>query len=150
MGMLLTSFFIHNFILTLLKNQKNPENNKRDLSIGYLLVGLSLALTGGTAYFFYGNSLTKFQNFLEMFNTKKAYPLTARAALILQLVSVMPLVMFIIRIQVWGFLMNTNYPSFWHVFFLNLFMMIICTLIAVFYPHVGDVLRYSHLFYLIC
>ncbi|PIO66320.1 hypothetical protein TELCIR_11971, partial [Teladorsagia circumcincta] len=40
-GMLTMSYFIHNAIITMLRNQRNPENNIRDLSIGYGLVGFS-------------------------------------------------------------------------------------------------------------
>jgi hypothetical protein len=31
--------------------------------------------------------------------------------------------------------------SFWHVFVLNVVTTVLCVLVAVFYPHIGDILR---------
>ncbi|KAK6034119.1 hypothetical protein COOONC_28377 [Cooperia oncophora] len=49
-GTLTLSYFIHNAVLTILRNQKNPENNARDLSIGYLLAALCYMFIGFTFY----------------------------------------------------------------------------------------------------
>lgn len=37
-GVLCLSFFIHNCVISMMRNQRNPENNKRDLSIAFGLV----------------------------------------------------------------------------------------------------------------
>ncbi|XP_019351624.1 neutral amino acid transporter 9 isoform X2 [Alligator mississippiensis] len=45
-GVLTLAFFIHNCVITLLQNNKNQENNVRDLSIAYFLVGLTYLYVG--------------------------------------------------------------------------------------------------------
>ncbi|XP_039211581.1 sodium-coupled neutral amino acid transporter 9 isoform X3 [Crotalus tigris] len=45
-GVLTLAFFIHNCVITLLKNNRNQENNVRDLSIAYFLVGLTYLYVG--------------------------------------------------------------------------------------------------------
>ena len=44
--MLCLSFFIHNGCLSIFRNQRNPENNARDLGIGYILVLLTYLIVG--------------------------------------------------------------------------------------------------------
>jgi len=46
MAMLCLAFFIHSAVITMLKNNEKPENNTRDLSIGYLLVALTYSIIG--------------------------------------------------------------------------------------------------------
>ncbi|XP_015418147.1 PREDICTED: sodium-coupled neutral amino acid transporter 9 isoform X1 [Myotis davidii] len=45
-GVLTLAFFIHNCVITLLKNNKNQENNVRDLAVAYLLVTLTYLYIG--------------------------------------------------------------------------------------------------------
>ena len=55
-GMLSLSFFIHNCIVIIMKNNLYPEKNKRDLSLGYIAVGSSYLIIGVLGYFgFRGN-----------------------------------------------------------------------------------------------
>nr|CAD7195431.1 unnamed protein product [Timema douglasi] len=49
-GMLALSFFIHNIIITIMRNNRHHKNNGRDLSIAYLLVTLTYALVGTVFY----------------------------------------------------------------------------------------------------
>ena len=54
--MLSLSFFIHNCIVIIMKNNLNPENNKRDMNLGYIAVGSSYLIIGVLGYFgFRGN-----------------------------------------------------------------------------------------------
>jgi hypothetical protein len=50
MGILMSSYFSHSFILPILKNNANPENNKRDLFLGYLLVFATYVIIGLAGY----------------------------------------------------------------------------------------------------
>jgi hypothetical protein len=50
MGLLMGSYFSHSFILPILRNNANPENNKRDLFFGYLLVFLTYVIIGVLGY----------------------------------------------------------------------------------------------------
>ncbi|XP_055952490.1 sodium-coupled neutral amino acid transporter 9 homolog isoform X2 [Argiope bruennichi] len=49
-GTLSLSFFIHNCVLSLMRNQKKPENNPRDLAIAYVLVGTTYLIVGGVFF----------------------------------------------------------------------------------------------------
>ncbi|KAL3310896.1 hypothetical protein Ciccas_010530, partial [Cichlidogyrus casuarinus] len=56
-GICALAFFIHNAIHTIMKRQKNPKNNSRDLAIAFILVGLTYLLIG--TIFFVGFPLPK-------------------------------------------------------------------------------------------
>ena len=141
-GLLMLSFFIHNCILTIMKNQKNPENNNRDLVIAFVLAGLSYCLIGGCVFLAYHNVDIP-QDFLNILDVHRLGAILARLSLFFQLSTVFPLVLMIIRIQVFGFLYNEQYPGIWHVLGLNVVIMGAVTLTSIFYPNVGDILRYT-------
>eukprot|EP00116_Pleurobrachia_bachei_P008472 sb/3468734/ len=46
-GTLTLSFFIHNAIVALIRNNENPKNNARDTSLAFLMVALTYGLVGG-------------------------------------------------------------------------------------------------------
>ena len=45
-GVLSLSFFIHNGALSILRNQRHPQNNVRDIIIAYLLVCVTYLTVG--------------------------------------------------------------------------------------------------------
>lgn len=45
-GVLTLAFFMHNCIITLMKSNRHQENNVRDLSVAYLLVGMTYLYVG--------------------------------------------------------------------------------------------------------
>lgn len=49
-GMMCLGYYLHNCVIPILRNAKNPENNKRDMFIGYFLVFLSYTLVGIAGY----------------------------------------------------------------------------------------------------
>lgn len=51
MGILGGGYYLHNITLPIIKNNRNPENNVRDVFIGYLLVFFTYALCGTLGYF---------------------------------------------------------------------------------------------------
>ena len=55
-GMLPLGFFSHSLILPILKNNRNQENNKRDLFLGYLMVCVSYILLGIAGYIGFSGS----------------------------------------------------------------------------------------------
>ena len=146
-GMLMLSFFIHNAVLTITSNAKKPENNARDLTIAYILVGATYASVGGIGYLTFDKfvdwNLPVAQNFLELFDPRAIYPLTARFSVFLLLYTVLPLIACIIRIQFFGTLWDSVFPSRGHVFLLNAALLGTTTLFAVYYPQVGTVLRFT-------
>jgi len=60
--------------------------------------------------------------------------------------SVFPLICYIARVQVFQFLYGADYPSKWLVLGLNLLFTVLSTLTSIFYPNVGDILRFTGAF----
>ncbi|KAF7250621.1 Sodium-coupled neutral amino acid transporter 9 [Varanus komodoensis] len=91
-GVLTLAFFIHNCVITLLKNNKNQENNVRDLSIAYLLVSLTYLYVG-----------------VLIFAAFPSPPLSKEC--IEQMVTVYPLLGYLARVQLFGHVFGNVYPS---------------------------------------
>ncbi|XP_066887080.1 neutral amino acid transporter 9 isoform X3 [Kogia breviceps] len=123
-GVLTLAFFIHNCIITLLKNNKNQENNVRDLSIAYMLVTLT--------YFYIG---------VLVFVSFPSPPLSKDC--IEQMMTVYPLLGYLARVQLLGHIFGDVYPSIFHVLILNLVIVGAGVLMACFYPNIGGIIRYS-------
>jgi len=136
------SFFIHNCILPILANQAKPQNNVRDLGIGYILVAVSYFAVGAILYLAHHKGKID-EDILNNFAEDEIAAVIARLAFIFQLLSVFPLICYIMRIQLFGLLYGNHYPSFWHVFAMNLMACLTCTLTSIFYPHIGDILRFT-------
>lgn len=87
-------------------------------------------------------------NFLEIFGTDLAnkenlYAFTARFSLFLQLMTVFPVLMFIIRTQTYGFLLNNQFPSYLKVAALNLGIVAVTFTFAALNVNVAVVTRFS-------
>jgi Transmembrane amino acid transporter protein len=106
-----------------------PENNQIVGAGGYLGFGMN------------GKQVS--QNILQQLSQTNIGAMIARAFVVVQLFSVYPLLLFIIRIQLFGTFFKSQYPGFLPVLLLNLVVAAISTLFAIYYPHIGDVLRYT-------
>ena len=150
-GVLSLSYFIHNAIINIVKNAKHPEHVSRNVAIAYGMVAVSYCLPGLGGYLAFQH-LNIDQNALTMFASSDPLAVVARLALLLQLTSVYPLLNYIIRVQFFGMLWRSNYPSFIHVFVLNAAILLFALSFAIFYPHVGTVLRFTGAFsgFVIC
>lgn len=51
MGILGGGFYFHNISLPVIRNAKNPENNVRDVCIGYFMVFMTYWLCGILGYY---------------------------------------------------------------------------------------------------
>ncbi|XP_008100989.1 neutral amino acid transporter 9 isoform X2 [Anolis carolinensis] len=146
-GVLTLAFFIHNCIITLLKNNKNQENNVRDLSIAYFLVGITYLYVGVLIFAaFPSPPLSKEcieQNFLDNFPSNDIMSFLARIFLLFQMITVYPLLGYLARVQLLGHIFGNVYPSFLHVFILNLAIVGVGIVMARFYPNIGGIIRYS-------
>uniref|UniRef100_A0A672M0S7 Neutral amino acid transporter 9 n=1 Tax=Sinocyclocheilus grahami TaxID=75366 RepID=A0A672M0S7_SINGR len=146
-GVLTLAFFIHNCIITLMKNNKHQENNVRDLSLAYLLVGLTYLYVGVLIFAaFPSPPLSKEciePNFLDNFPSSDVLVFVARACLLFQMTSVYPLLGYLVRVQLMGQLFGDHYPGFLHVFILNILVVGAGVLMARFYPNIGSIIRYS-------
>ncbi|OQR69568.1 putative amino acid permease F13H10.3-like, partial [Tropilaelaps mercedesae] len=142
-GVLCLSFFIHNCILTLLRFQKNPKNNARDICISFLLVGITYCLLGFPLYLTF--PLPKrclADNFVQNFSPNDLMATVTRAFLLLQYTALFPQIAFITRVQLFRIISPGNDHSCVRIFIFNTVIAVICLLTAVFFPNVGLILRY--------
>ncbi|XP_057645843.1 neutral amino acid transporter 9 [Chionomys nivalis] len=146
-GVLTLAFFIHNCIITLLKNNKNQENNVRDLCIAYMLVTLTYLYIGFLVFAsFPSPPLSKDcieQNFLDNFPSGDILSFIARIFLLFQMMTVYPLLGYLARVQLLGHIFGDVYPSIFHVLILNLIIVGAGVTMACFYPNIGGIIRYS-------
>ncbi|XP_076020287.1 neutral amino acid transporter 9 [Genypterus blacodes] len=146
-GVLTLAFFIHNCIITLMKSNRNPENNVRDLSVAYLLVGLTYLYVGVMMFaIFPAPPLSKEciePNFLDNFPNTDVSVFIARTCLLFQMITVYPLLGYLVRVQMMGQIFGSHYPSAVHVLTLNLVIVGSGVLMAKFYPNIGSIIRFS-------
>ncbi|XP_077203247.1 neutral amino acid transporter 9 [Paroedura picta] len=146
-GVLTLAFFIHNCVITLLKNNKNQENNMRDLSIAYFLVGLTYIYVGVLIFAaFPSPPLAKEcieQNFLDNFPSDDIFSFFGRIFLLFQMMTVYPLLGYLARVQLLGHVFGNVYPSIFHVLVLNMAIVGVGVAMAVFFPNIGGIIRYS-------
>lgn len=146
-GVLTASFVLHNALINITRSQRNPENNLRDLSLGFVAVIVSYLLVGSICYIAYQHSdIVRRHGFSEDFLSN--FPLTnigaiiARICLVFYLLSAFPIMCTILRIQFFGMLWQSQFPSWSLVIGLNVILVAIGTVFAMFLPHVSSVLRY--------
>lgn len=146
-GVLTLAFFIHNCIITLLKNNKNQENNVRDLCIAYMLVTLTYLYIGVLVFAsFPSPPLSKDcieQNFLDNFPSGDTLSFIARIFLLFQMMTVYPLLGYLARVQLLGHIFGDIYPSIFHVLILNLIIVGAGVTMACLYANIGGIIRYS-------
>uniref|UniRef100_A0A7N8WJ59 Neutral amino acid transporter 9 n=1 Tax=Mastacembelus armatus TaxID=205130 RepID=A0A7N8WJ59_9TELE len=146
-GVLTLAFFIHNCIITLMKNNRDQKNNVRDLSVAYLLVGLTYLYVGVLIFAsFPSPPLSKDciePNFLDNFPSNDVLVFVARTLLLFQMITVYPLLGYLVRVQVMGQIFGNHYPSFLHVLALNILIVGAGVLVARFYPNIGSIIRFS-------
>uniref|UniRef100_F7GWN6 Neutral amino acid transporter 9 n=2 Tax=Macaca TaxID=9539 RepID=F7GWN6_MACMU len=116
-GVLTLAFFIHNCIITLLKNNKKQENNVRDLCIAYMLVTLTYLYIGVLVFAsFPSPPLSK-----DCIEQVRALLLTSKMCQAT----------------------NDCASSIFHVLILNLIIVGAGVIMACFYPNIGGIIRYS-------
>ncbi|EYC01927.1 hypothetical protein Y032_0103g3544 [Ancylostoma ceylanicum] len=142
-GMLTMSYFIHNAIITILRNQRNPKNNTRDLSIGYGLVAFSYIFVAFTFYAAFPLERSCIHdNLLNNFRAAYPYSAVARVLILFQLITIMPLILFFIRSQISCAIFDGPYPGLLVVLLLNATIVTTGVLVAIFYPNIGSIIRY--------
>ena len=143
-GIMSLSFFVHNFVLTVAK-KANPKTVKRDVTIGFSLGGICYAIVGGIGYLAFGDKMSSFQNYLEVFPKSDWFAMSAKVALLLQLASLYPMVSGILRAQVFTLALGSErqYPGRVWALCYSLALLACGALFAIFYPKVGDAIRFT-------
>ncbi|KYM93691.1 PREDICTED: sodium-coupled neutral amino acid transporter 9-like [Cyphomyrmex costatus] len=142
-GLLAMSFFIHNIVINIMQNNRNQEKNGRDLTIAYLLVTLTYIIVGVT--FFMCFPLPKScieDNLLNNFQKWDGLTIGARIVLLFQLITVYPLLAYVLRIQLLSWLWKKA-SNRGLVLFINLILVSICIIFATFVPYIGTIVRYT-------
>ncbi|XP_067951828.1 neutral amino acid transporter 9-like isoform X2 [Watersipora subatra] len=109
-------------ILSIVRQQKNPQNNVRDLTIAYICVTLTYTYVGCAFY--------------------AGWPMISKDC-IDQMITLYPLTMYIMRIQLLNTFFGSIWPSWKHVVALNLIVIVVCLMFARFFAQIGTILRYT-------
>ncbi|XP_015922770.1 sodium-coupled neutral amino acid transporter 9 homolog [Parasteatoda tepidariorum] len=142
-GTLSLSFFIHNCVLSIMRNQKEPKNNTRDLAMAYLLVGFTYLVIGGV--FFVTFPFQKHcieDNLLNNFRSSDLLAVITRVFLLFQILTLFPLIVYILRVQLMHFAFGNIYPGWKPVMALNIVILTVCILFNIYLPKVGTIIRY--------
>ena len=81
------------------------------------------------------------QNFLNNFSQSDIMTVAARVFLFFQMMTVFPLLAYILRNQILYAVFQSNYPGFVHVSVLNVLLTAICVSFAIFLPQIGTIIR---------
>ncbi|XP_064476279.1 neutral amino acid transporter 9-like [Ornithodoros turicata] len=142
-GILCLSYFIHNCVISMMRHQKNPQNNVRDLSIAYALVTVTYLLIGVTFYVSFPLAKQCLEdNLLNNFPNNDVMAFVTRIFLLVQYTTLFPMVAYLLRVQFMHWMYNSIYPGLKHVLSLNLVVVTICVIFAIFLPQIGTILRY--------
>ena len=142
-GILFLAFFIHNGVIPIFENQKNPCNNSRDLIISYVLATMTLGYIGLVyTFFFPGPKDCIADNLLNNFASTDILAFTARVFLIIQMLTNSPLIIYALRFEFFSKFFNSKQPSSLQIIALNSVLLIVFVLFAIFYPRIGNIARY--------
>jgi solute carrier family 38 (sodium-coupled neutral amino acid transporter), member 9 len=129
------------------REAQNREHIRRDIIIGYVLVFFSYSIIGALGYSSRRALADCFPpNFLNepVYSDTFIPAIIARFALLAQLLSVLTLLLFLIRIQFFGYFFNAQYPSFASVTSMNITLLTMATLFSTFFPDdVATIIRFS-------
>lgn len=142
-GVLCLSFFIHNCVISMMRNQKNPENNKRDLSIAFGLVISTYLLVAIPFYISFPLAKACIKdNLLNNFATHDVMAFVTRIFLLVQYTTLFPMITYLLRVQFMHWVYRTVYPGLKQVVAVNAVVVTMCVLFAIFLPQIGTILRY--------
>jgi sodium-coupled neutral amino acid transporter 9 len=145
-GILGGGFYLHNISLPIYRNSKKPENNVRDIFIGFLVVCLSyivcgvLGTYGFTSKHMFGPDVKIEENFLNQFDPKNLFAIFMRCCCFCQLVASMCLMFSCQRGNILMLTTGSNEAKTDIInMCLNSAILIPPMALAIFYPQVGKV-----------
>ncbi|KAJ8954477.1 hypothetical protein NQ314_007083 [Rhamnusium bicolor] len=136
-GMLSLSYFIHNIIISIMRNNKHQENNGRDLTIAFGLITFTYIFIGVVFYISFPLLKTCIEdNILNNFSKRDTMTIIARVLFLFQLFTVFPLISFMLRNDILANMnmIFKNYRfgdfSYGRVVFINSIVLFICIMFA--------------------
>lgn len=146
LGVISLAFFIHNCILSLLRPHPGSVPQKNfDVGMSYILASICYLVPGAVLSAAFAGTDVK-QNLLNMFSATDGFAFAARASILLQLILVLPLLIYVIRVQFYSYFFRDHSPGFVRILLLTLVVITTTTLFAIFYPNVGTILRFAGAF----
>lgn len=150
-GILVGTFFIHHAILPVLKTAHHTVQRGRCLFVAYILAAITYGLPGLLGQYsldFIRLRLSEHgyrdgANFLSAFATNQPYAFSARVAMGLQLVTVLPLLMYIARRQMLGVALHGLQTPLWIVPTLNAAILLLGLICIVGNVGIGSIMRYA-------
>jgi hypothetical protein len=154
MGILGGGYYLHNITLPIVRNSAKPENNVRDVFIGYLMVFLSYSVCGVMGY--YGFSGTYFtdtlheneikSNCLLMLPSSNVFATIIRFCTFGQLLAAMCLLFAVQRSQIFLVVFGSEEKAAQQplrtIALANFLILVAPFLLAIFYPQVGKLAGY--------
>jgi len=141
MGTCSLGFFAHSIIMPIMKNNEKQENNTRDLAFGYLLVVLTYIILGLSGYIGFSakDMPGEFQdNWFKMFESNVLYIIVLRIINVLQILSIFPVLVYIVRIQFFGVFFNISWPGYKYLLiYINVYLGMCFFILYFFYDKLG-------------
>ncbi|XP_063537409.1 sodium-coupled neutral amino acid transporter 9 homolog isoform X1 [Cydia strobilella] len=145
-GMLALSFYIHNIIITIMSNNERQEKNGRDLTIAFVLVTMTYLLVGAVFYICFPLAKSCIEdNILNNFEMHDTMTAVARALLLFQVITVYPLVAYMLRSEALLLLpiSNVNKSRTRYTVAINVVIVSMCVAVACLCPNIGTIIRYT-------
>ncbi|KAL3869211.1 hypothetical protein ACJMK2_041921 [Sinanodonta woodiana] len=150
-GIAALAYFVQNCVVSIMRNQKYPRNNVRDLLIAYVLVALTYVYMGFMFYAAYPLDKNCIEdNLLNNLKDTNIIAFIARIGLFFQMMCVFPLLSFIFRVQFMHTFFGILWPGLKYVFLLNLVLVAISVVFAIFLPHIGKIIGFVGAFCGLC
>ena len=151
-GIFSLSFFIHNAVITIFRSSAEPSKNQRNMTVAYTLTWWCYASMGvltnlcppmhNLAALASDNAKNSFLSIpqpAEMAN----FLIIARLAVLVQSITVYPVMLFIVRSQVFSVVYRNPYPGPLPVLLLSSAMACMTTALTLAGVHISDVLRFA-------
>lgn len=143
-GIMCLAFFVHNFVLQVSALTGRARAALRNVTVGFGLGGLSYAFLGAFTYAALGDGVP--QDYFDHYPPTDVFAMTGKLALLFQLCTVLPFLMALLRTQLIAALCGPAVaaaPPLAYTLLFNCTLLGVATLLSIFYPYVGDVLRFT-------
>ncbi|KAH8873243.1 Sodium-coupled neutral amino acid transporter 9 [Schistosoma japonicum] len=142
-GICSLAFFCHNTLHTLTRTQKRPENNTRDVAIAFLLVTITYLSIGLIFYCSFPLAKSCIEDNL-LNNLVTDIPVfIGRFFSLLQMFTVFPIILYVLRVQIMTVIFKKPYPGFLHVTVLHLIILGLSLTFSILMPKIGTIIRFS-------
>ncbi|KAL5022552.1 hypothetical protein ScPMuIL_001707 [Solemya velum] len=142
-GVSALAYFVHNCLLAIVRTQKHPENSTRDLTIAYILVAATYIYMGVMFYAIFPLAKDCIEdNLLNNMPDTNILSFVARVGLFFQMTCVFPLLVFVFRLQFMHSVFGSVWPSLRHILILNVVLIAMCLVFAIFLPHIGHIIGF--------